>query len=69
MHGSVFLDEKEKFYARQFCEQRTARECEEITQIVGEEKLMSINCNPVLPGFTAPKILWLKTMNLIYMKK
>ena len=62
MHGSVFLDEKGEVLrpAILWCDQRTARECEEITQIVGEEKLMSINCNPVLPGFTAPKILWLK---------
>ncbi|MBP9015058.1 MAG: xylulokinase [Candidatus Atribacteria bacterium] len=62
MHGSVFLDEKGEVLrpAILWCDQRTARECEEITQIVGEEKLMNINCNPVLPGFTAPKILWLK---------
>jgi len=59
MHGSVFLDEKGEVLrpAILWCDQRTARECEEITRIVGEEKLMSINCNPVLPGFTAPKIL------------
>lgn len=62
MHGSVFLDERGEVLrpAILWCDQRTDRECAEITQRVGREKLMEINCNPVLPGFTAPKIIWVK---------
>ncbi len=62
MHGSVFLDKKGEVIrpAILWCDQRTARECEEITRIVGHENMMRINGNPVLAGFTAPKIYWLK---------
>ena len=62
MHGSVFLDKKGEVIrpALLWCDQRTARECEEITRIVGHDNMMRINGNPVLAGFTAPKIYWLK---------
>ncbi len=62
MHGSVFLDAHYEVLrpAILWCDQRTALECEEITRIVGEERIMAINCNPVLAGFTAPKIQWVK---------
>jgi len=62
MHGSVFLDERGEVLrpAILWCDQRTARECQEITEKVGLERIMRINCNPVLPGFTAPKVLWVK---------
>ncbi|MCX6090833.1 MAG: xylulokinase [Candidatus Atribacteria bacterium] len=62
MHGSVFLDQKGEVIrpAILWCDQRTAKECEEITRIVGQENMMRINGNPVLAGFTAPKIYWLK---------
>lgn len=62
MHGSVFLDDQGEVLrpAILWCDQRTAEECREITEIIGLEKIMQINCNPVLPGFTAPKIYWLK---------
>lgn len=62
MHGSVFLDDRGEVLrpAILWCDQRTAEECREITEIIGFERIMQINCNPVLPGFTAPKIYWLK---------
>lgn len=62
MHGSVFLDEHNQVLrpAILWCDQRTARECQEITEQAGFERIMRINCNPVLPGFTAPKILWVR---------
>jgi xylulokinase len=40
-------------------DQRTARECDEITERVGAERLLEIAGNPALTGFQAPKILWL----------
>ncbi|HSV31585.1 MAG TPA: xylulokinase [Atribacteraceae bacterium] len=62
MHGSVFLDERGAVLrpAILWCDQRTAMECREITEIIGHERIMEINCNPVLAGFQAPKILWVK---------
>lgn len=62
MHGSVFLDKEGNVLrpAILWCDQRTALECQQITEIVGWERIMRINCNPVLAGFTAPKIQWVK---------
>ena len=34
--------------------------CEEITQLVGKERLIQITANPALTGFTASKILWVR---------
>ncbi|MGD2175196.1 MAG: xylulokinase, partial [Candidatus Brocadiaceae bacterium] len=41
-------------------DQRTAAECDEITQKVGRQRLLELVCNPALTGFTAPKILWVR---------
>ncbi len=62
MHGSVFLDKDNKVLrnAILWCDQRTAKQCDEITSKVGAEKLIEMVCNPALTGFTAPKILWLR---------
>ncbi len=40
-------------------DQRTADQCAEITQRVGAARVLQLTGNPVLTGFTAPKILWL----------
>ncbi|MGB9677346.1 MAG: xylulokinase [Candidatus Ratteibacteria bacterium] len=62
MHGSVFLDEKYNvvYPAILWCDQRTKEECDDINEIVGEERIFEITCNPVLTGFQAPKIIWLR---------
>jgi len=62
MHSSVFLDKDNKSIRRAmlWCDQRTSKECEEINETVGEDRVINITCNPVLTGFTAPKIVWLK---------
>jgi xylulokinase len=41
-------------------DQRTAAECREITERIGERRLLAITCNPALTGFTAPKVLWIR---------
>jgi xylulokinase len=41
-------------------DQRTARECAAITKKVGAKRVLKLTGNPVLPGFTAPKIAWVK---------
>lgn len=63
MHGSVFLDKSGKVIrpALLWNDQRTAAECEEITEKAGgREELIRMVANPALTGFTAPKILWLR---------
>ncbi|MBI2431935.1 MAG: xylulokinase [Candidatus Hydrogenedentes bacterium] len=62
MHGSVFLDARNRVLrpALLWCDQRTAAQCEAITQKVGEKRLIEMVSNPALAGFTAPKILWLR---------
>ncbi|HEX2742209.1 MAG TPA: xylulokinase [Rubrobacter sp.] len=62
MHGSVFLDSSDEVIrpALLWNDQRTYRQCDEITRIVGEERLISIAGNPALTGFQAPKIVWLR---------
>lgn len=62
MHGSVFLDEADRVLrpAILWCDQRTAAECDWITETVGFEKVIELTSNPVLTGFTAGKIIWLR---------
>lgn len=62
MHGLVLLDKENKVLhpAILWCDQRTEAECEEITILLGQEKLSQYTANKALPGFTAPKILWVK---------
>lgn len=63
MHGSVFLDAKNKVIRRALLwnDQRTSAECEEIERRAGgRHRLIQWVANPALTGFTAPKILWLR---------
>jgi xylulokinase len=62
MHGSVFLDGSNRVLrpAILWCDQRTAKQCDDITTKVGARRLIEMVCNPALTGFTAPKILWLR---------
>ncbi|MSU62374.1 MAG: xylulokinase [Pedosphaera sp.] len=62
-HGFVPLDKSGEVIrpAKLWCDTSTIAECEEITAKLGGLKstIRTIG-NAVLPGFTAPKILWLK---------
>ena len=62
MHGLVMLDANNEVIrpAILWCDQRTAAECDEITDIIGRKRLIDITANPALTGFTASKILWVK---------
>lgn len=62
MHGSVFLDKNDRVLRRALLwnDQRTQAECDWITQTVGREKVVDLISNPVLTGFTAGKIVWLR---------
>jgi xylulokinase len=62
MHGLVALDSSDRPLrpAILWNDQRTAVECEEIEDTIGLERLIELTGNRALPGFTAPKILWLR---------
>ena len=62
MHGLVMLDKDNKVLrpAIIWCDQRTEKECAQITELVGYDRLVEITANPALTGFTASKIMWVK---------
>lgn len=62
MHGLVMLDGDGEVIRPSiiWCDGRTTRECAEITEIIGAERLIAITANPALAGFTAGKIRWVK---------
>jgi xylulokinase len=62
MHGLVVLDERERVLrpAILWNDQRTAAECAEIEERLGLRRLVELTGNRALPGFTAPKLLWLR---------
>ncbi len=62
-HGFVPLDKSGAVIrpAKLWCDTTTQAECAEITgKLGGQKKTIAALGNAVLPGFTAPKILWLK---------
>lgn len=62
MHGLVVLDKQDRVVrpAILWNDQRTAAECAEIEDVVGTQRVLELTGNPVLTGFTAPKLLWLR---------
>jgi xylulokinase len=62
MHGLTMLDQENQVLrpAILWNDQRTALECEEITEKIGFERLLALTGNKMLTGFTAPKILWVR---------
>jgi xylulokinase len=62
MHGLVVLDGEERVLrpAILWNDQRTALECAEIEERIGLTRLVELTGNRALPGFTAPKLLWLR---------
>jgi len=62
-HGFVPLDEKGKpvYNVKLWCDTSTAAECDELTKAAGgEKKLIAKSGLPMRPGYTAPKVMWLK---------
>ena len=62
MHGLVMLDGNGNVLRRAilWCDGRTQKQCDEITETLGRENLIAVTANPALPGFTAGKILWVR---------
>ncbi len=62
MHSLVLLDKEYNVIrpAILWSDQRTEKECRHVMELLGEERVMDLISNPVLPGFTLGKILWVK---------
>lgn len=63
MHGLVLLGKRSEPLrpAILWNDQRTAEQCDEIVRRVhGSDRALELTGNPVLPGFTAPKLLWVR---------
>lgn len=62
MHGAVFLDGDNEVLRRAILwnDQRTQAECDWIMDTVGRDRVVELISNPVLTGFTAGKIVWLR---------
>jgi xylulokinase len=62
MHGLVVLGPHDEVLrpAILWNDQRTGAECEEIERRIGLDRLLELTGNRALPGFTAPKLLWLR---------
>ena len=62
MHGSVLLDAGDNVLrpALLWCDQRTEKQCGEITDKIGAEHLIELVSNPAITGFTLPKLLWVR---------
>ncbi len=60
MHGLVLLDDRGEVLRPciMWNDQRTAAECAALTKKIGRARVLRLTGNPVLPGFTAPKIAW-----------
>ena len=62
MHGMVALDGQGQVLRPciMWNDQRTAAQCAEIMETVGRERFLARTGNLALPGFTAPKLLWVR---------
>ena len=62
MHGLVILDGDDRVIrpALIWCDQRSQKQVEAIETKVGRAKVLEFTANPVLTGFTLPKLLWVR---------
>src|SRR5260370_20150621 len=62
MHGVVLLDEAGQVLRPCiiWADQRSEEQCRWMTERVGQAQLIEYVSNPALPGFSAPKALWVR---------
>ncbi len=62
MHGLVILDASHRVIRPSliWCDQRSQAQVDFINAKVGKEKVLKFIANPVLTGFTLPKLLWVR---------
>ncbi len=62
MHGLVLLDDNGAVLRPSILwnDQRTQAQCDFMTGVIGQQRLIELTGNLALTGFTAPKILWVR---------
>lgn len=62
MHGLTLLDARHQAIrpALIWCDQRSQDQVDRINSVAGEDMVLEQTANPVLTGFTAPKLLWVR---------
>jgi xylulokinase len=62
MHGLVMLDREDRVIrpALIWCDQRSQPQVDYINQTVGKNRVLEYIANPMLTGFTLPKLLWVR---------
>jgi xylulokinase len=62
MHGLTLLDANNDVIrpALIWCDQRSQKQVDWVNQTVGRERVLECTANPVLTGFTLPKLLWVR---------
>ena len=62
MHGAVMLDGSGEVVrpALIWCDVRTEKQCKELNERIGSQRLIQLTCNPALPNFTLTKFLWVR---------
>ncbi len=62
MHGLVILDAESRVIrdALIWCDQRSQAQVDWVNAKVGRENILRYTANPVLTGFTLPKLLWVR---------
>lgn len=62
MHGLVMLDVAGRVIRPSliWCDQRSQKQVDAINESVGRETVLACTANPVLTGFTLPKLLWVR---------
>ena len=62
MHGLVLLDADNQVVrpALIWCDQRCEEQVDWINSIAGKDMILQQTANPVLTGFTAPKLIWVR---------
>jgi xylulokinase len=62
MHGTVLIgrDMRPLRPAIIWSDKRSAYQCREFYEKVGREKVLNIVCNPIMPGFMGPTLLWIR---------
>jgi xylulokinase len=62
MHGAVFLGEHDRplYPAVIWADARSAKQAEQVTSLVGRERLIEIAGSPLAPGFMAATMVWMR---------
>jgi xylulokinase len=66
MHGLVMLDAETKVIrpALIWCDQRSQKQVDWVNEKAGRARILECTANPVLTGFTLPKLLWVRDNEL-----